>query len=280
MNKTYKYTIFTMFVALVFSFGIMLGMNFILRTGEKKILTEKGKAVVEMPVREWQGQEADIVGKNKGILDKDNPLTIEQIEDVVSHWNRCTVMTVHNPVNGQISMESAIKAGEEWIAEIGIGQEVHEKEVHSVYATLGIAVQEEYTAIQLEPYYSFWKVEFSSHSMQATLYVNAVTGTVWGADITLYESFSVEMPYEKLRSFAELSGLEVSDSDVAKNLEGTQAILGIDSSHLCAKMEFRHLQSGKLNKANGESREPDSGGEMLYGESINIIFTLNLNKDS
>jgi hypothetical protein len=279
MNKTYKYTILTIFAALVFSFGIMAGMKLILQTGEKKILTEKGKAVVEMPVREWQGQKTDTEGKSKGISDK-RILTTEQIEEVISHWNGCVAMAVHNPVNGQISMEEAIKGGEEWIAKMGFGRDGQEKEVRSVYAALGIASQEESTAVQLEPYYSFWKVEFSSHSMQAILYVNAITGKVWGADITLYESFPEEMPYEKLRSFAELSGLEFSDYNVAKNQEETQVILGIDGSHLYAKMEFQHLQSGYLNNGNGERREADSSREMLYEEGINIIFTLNLNKGS
>ena len=147
---------------------------------------------------------------------------------------------------------------------MGFGRDGQEKEVRSVYATLGIASQEESTAVQLEPYYSFWKVEFSSHSMQTILYVNAITGKVWGADITLYESFPEEMPYEKLRSFAELSGLEFSDYNVAKNQEETQVILGIDGSHLYAKMEFQHLQSGYLNNGNGERREADSSREMLY----------------
>ena len=52
MKKTYKYTFLTMFLALVFIFGSMAGMNFILYIREDRLLSESGMVVVESPVRE------------------------------------------------------------------------------------------------------------------------------------------------------------------------------------------------------------------------------------
>ena len=57
MNKAYKYTLFTVFLSLVFAFGSMVGMNFILEAREKQMLTENGRVVVEAPVRAWQKEE-------------------------------------------------------------------------------------------------------------------------------------------------------------------------------------------------------------------------------
>ena len=51
MNKSYKYTILTLFLALVFAFGSMAGMNLILRAKERQLLTERGRAIVEAPVQ-------------------------------------------------------------------------------------------------------------------------------------------------------------------------------------------------------------------------------------
>ena len=50
MNKTAKYTALTLFLASVFSFGSMAGMDYILLTRERQLLTESGRAVVETPV--------------------------------------------------------------------------------------------------------------------------------------------------------------------------------------------------------------------------------------
>ena len=54
MKKTYKYTFLTMFLALVFIFGSMAGMNFMLYIREDRLLSESGMVVVESPVRAWQ----------------------------------------------------------------------------------------------------------------------------------------------------------------------------------------------------------------------------------
>ena len=123
MNKSYKYTILTLFLALVFAFGSMAGMNLILRAKERQLLTERGRAIVEAPVRSWQGQESG----EDGETDEESgsigyALTTGQVEEILSCWNNRTGVTVHNPVSGQISMEEAIKEGKKWLVEMEIGE--------------------------------------------------------------------------------------------------------------------------------------------------------------
>ncbi len=274
MNKSYKYTILTLFLALVFAFGSMAGMNFIMREKERQLLTERGRAVVEAPVRSWQGQESGEDGETDEESDSIGyVLTTEQVEEILSCWNNRTGVTVHNPINGQISMEEAIIEGKKWLVEMEIGENrLEDTEAYSVSATLGIATQKVSAGVQSELYYSFWTVQFSDSSMYAILYINAVTGKVWNADITLYEDMPEEIPYEKLEHFVELSGLQVTNTDITKNQEGTQAILKIDDSHIFAEVKFQNAQA-----YNG--KEFIGNNEMLHNEKVRIIYALTVSKE-
>ena len=274
MNKSYKYTILTLFLALVFAFGSMAGVNFILRAKERQLLTERGRAIVETPVRSWQGKESGEDGETEEESDSIGyALTTGQVEDILSCWNNRTGVTVHNPVTGQITMEEAIKEGKKWLVEMEIGENESEgTAAYSVSATLGIATQKVSVGAQSEPYYSFWTVQFSGSSMNAVLYLNAVTGKVWSADITLYEEMSEEIPYEKLDHFVELSGLQVTNTNITKNQEGTQAMLKIDDSHIFAEVKFQNAQT-----YNG--KEFMGNNEMLHYEKVRIIYALTISKE-
>lgn len=110
MNKTAKYTALTLFLAVVFSFGSMAGMDYILLTRERQLLTESGRAVVETPVRAWQEPDRNGEMENSESSDKERyALTTEQMEGVLAYWKEHTGITVHNPVTGQISMDEAVK---------------------------------------------------------------------------------------------------------------------------------------------------------------------------
>ena len=125
-----------------------------------------------------------------------------QIENAIKSWNERIGETMHNPVEGQISMEDAIKMGEEWLIKMNMGEkESGNSDANFTKATLSVGIQSQSDEKLLEPYYSFWTVNFSSQTMNAVLYLNAVTGKVWGAEISLYGSMHEE-PYENLKLFA------------------------------------------------------------------------------
>lgn len=280
MRKTYKYTILTLFFAVAFVFGSMEVMNLILRAREKQFLSESGRVVVEAPVRAWQKQNIDEDGEYSGYSNnKRYTLSIEQVEDVINCWNERIAVTVHNPVNDQISMEEAVKVGEEWLVEMGM-EECGQEDVGSCFrnAMLGVAKQNASGEAQLESYYSFWIMNFSNQSMNVILYLNAVTGNVWSAEITLYEDLPKEMPYEKLKYFAELSGLQATGANIVVNQEGTQAIMPIDNSKIYAEMEFRHSQSGYLYTNYGDE-VLDYNEDTLHIENVIIVFKLTVSKD-
>lgn len=199
MNKSFQYTILTLLLALVFAFGSMAGMNLILEAREKQILTERGKAVIEAPVRAWQEWETDEEEENNGCA-----LTLKQVRDVIESWDHRTGEVIHDPVERQISMEQAIEQGKAWLASMDKGRD----EIYSVSAVLGVGKQDGQAMGQVEPYYSFWTIRFTNQRINTTVYLNAVTGNVWGAEIILYEDIPGEMPVESMYLFAELTGVE------------------------------------------------------------------------
>lgn len=246
MRRAYKYTILTVFLAVAFSLGIMEGMDFILRARERQLLAESGSVPEEMPVQEWKGQE-----ENPDAGDgKAHALTMEQVEDAVNRWNGKIAMKVHKRAEGQISMEEAIQAGEGWLADMGLEDWGLAEERRSVNATLGVSVrqdEEEGEEMSLEPYYSFWILEFSSKSLRAHLYVNAVTGRVWKANLDLYEVPIKDGVFaEKLKDFVELSGMQALEGEeVALEKSDTErgtiylfGSLDLAESRLCARMTW------------------------------------------
>lgn len=248
MIRKYKYTIVFLIFAGFFIFGSMEVMNHILRIRETQLLTESGRVEMESPVRTWESREND----KEGVVSEDtaserNVLKTEQIEDAIKCWNNRSGSILHEPVAGQISIEEAIKAGEEWLIEMGIGEE-KDAAAYTVNAELGIGAQTDEPGEQLEAYYSFWTVRYSSQSVSAVLYLNAVTGKVWGAEITLYEEPPEKTPDDRLRLFVELAGLQVSDDDsVIIDSGETRIEIAIKESQLYAQERSYSMSIGLEN---------------------------------
>lgn len=129
--------------------------------------------------------------EKKGSEDEGYSPTAAQVKEAAESWNDRSGEILHEPVEGQISMEKAIEAGEGWLAAIGIEEgrlQAMDKGMYFVRATLGVGVQKSDHGVAREPYYSFWTVQFCSEAADAILYINAVAGKVWGAELTLYEN--------------------------------------------------------------------------------------------
>lgn len=240
-----KYTIFSLIFAVFFIFGSMEVTDRILQARETQLLTERGRAEMESPVRTWENYHEDTMAE--GIADERYVLNTEQIEDAVTCWNNRDRSILHDPVAGQISMEEAIKAGEKWLIEMGTGEE-KDVEACAINAELGVGVQTQDAGEQLEAYYSFWTVTYSNQSMSAVLYLNAVTGKVWGAELTLYEKLAEKKSDDSLRLFAELAGLQASDDDSAiVDFGETRTEIAIKESRLYAQEHSYSMSVGFEN---------------------------------
>lgn len=245
-KMNHKYTFLTLLTAFALIVANMAGMNVILRIREEHLLEESGEVVIESPVLAWQGYGDDAESKKTIGADGENTdsavpvLTMEQMEDAIRSWNDRKGELLHNPVEGQLSMEEAAAVGEEWMVKMGFWKaDKTDAEVYNVKATLSMGYADTNAAakIQLEPYYSFWTIQFADENKYAILYLNAVTGGVWGAEINLYDGgvFSIQSLYENLELFVELAGFQASGQVAVSSPQSNQTILAIEGSSLCAE---------------------------------------------
>lgn len=229
MNKKYLYTLFSLGIAAIFLFGSMKMMLSLLSMREADLLSEEGKVIIESPVRAWGENEKE----NFDETTEKYVLTMEQIEAAVNSWNNREWETIHNPVDGQLSLENAIEEGKSWLIDMGIFTE--ESEDFAVNATLGLGNQKKLSDVQVEPFYSFWTVEFTSQSKRIILYINAVSGNVYGAEIILYDNLQDAYSYETLELFVESSDLNGTELVIYEDKK--QAIIPIENSGMAARMK-------------------------------------------
>ena len=254
MISKYKYTFVSLMFAVLFIFGSMAAMDYIFRIREAQLLTESGRVEVESPVRaweDWENEEENAVSDS--IRSERYILNMQQAEDAIICWNDRNGTILHDPVTGQISMEEAIKAGEDWLIEMKIGAETDAMS-YSINAELGVGGQMEDSGEKLEAYYSFWTVQYFSQSMSAILYINAVTGKVCGAEIDLYDNLPEELLYERLRLFIELAGFQASDNDSAIVEYGaSKAEIAIKESRLYAQEGIYDIVKMNGNRLSGDN---------------------------
>lgn len=273
-SEKHFYTILSLLLSSAFIFVSMVGMNIILRADESRLLSEGGKVIMESPVRAREEAE-----NNSGDMDEENSgkstyiVTSKQMDEAIDKWNSRTGEIVHNPVTGQISMEEAIQTGELWLADMEMEESGEETDAYSVNATLGIPKQNEIIE-PLEPYYSFWTVRFTGSSMNAVLYINAVTGKVLGAEVCLYRNLPDKFPVEKLSLFVEWAGLQENDTEIVFNSDGTSAFLEIADSHLCAEMGFQRKQKGYFDLTHYEQGNLNADSDIYYNEYVVITYKL------
>ncbi len=246
MNRASKYTLLSLLFAAVFVFGSMAGTDLILQMWEKRRLEESGTVTMESPVLAWQsaetGEEYDGQDGEPLVRDKEEDLTLteKEIEQVIRYRKNCEGELLHDPVKGQITMEQAFAAGENWLVEMGFWDRSRthaEPLLHR--ASLGTKTAKEGLHMPIEPYYSFWTVRFSSTDMYVSLSVNAMTGRVWDAKITLYdiENVNNDKSLDKLERFIRLAGIEAPvEQYVEISDSGSWISMAVKESPLYAQM--------------------------------------------
>ncbi len=246
MNRASKYTLLSLLFAAVFVFGSMAGTDLILQMWEKRRLEESGTVTMESPVLAWQsaetGEEYDGQDGEPLVRDKEEDLTLteKEIEQVIRYRKNCEGELLHDPVKGQITMEQAFAAGENWLVEMGFWDHSRtHAEPLLRRASLGTKTAKEGLHMPIEPYYSFWTVRFSSTDMYVSLSVNAMTGRVWDAKITLYdiENVNNDKSLDKLERFIRLAGIEAPvEQYVEISDSGSWISMAVKESPLYAQM--------------------------------------------
>jgi hypothetical protein len=136
-------------------------------------------------------------------------LNASEIYAVLDRWTLKGTPRPHEPTVGQLNMEQAIGAGEEWLTYFCQNGLIPTTALRfrETNAYLSVNIIDETQLLMdnprvehdnireetlLEPFYSYWTVSFKGPDINVTLTINAGTGQVWRADI---ESNSAEVPY-------------------------------------------------------------------------------------
>lgn len=209
MNKRIVFSGIMNLSVILFAFAGMFITNGLMERKEAQLLAEKGSIEMESPNMSLYND------KNLENENYETVLTPEQIADTLNQWkNPSNETRPHEPIEGQLPMEQAINKGEIWIRSMKEAGEFTAQDssvFHEVTAALEIHVKQEESILELEPYYSYWRVQFTNEQLRICLYMNAVTGQVWEADIVIYDVSKVHMEGDdsaSLTEFAKLAGID------------------------------------------------------------------------
>lgn len=235
------YTVMSLLLAVAFVFGNMYIFNEFLGYQKRKLLTEEGKAAVESPVMPLKEllEDRENAQQNEE-ADEIYELTTEDMQSVLICRNEGKEV-VHDPVEGQISMNEAIKAGYEWLKKMNIN--VTEKKgvaLNYVNAMLYAVTLSKENVGKIAPYYSFWRIALYTEEANITLDINAVTSKVWNADIVyLYnerdESMLAQNYYDSITEFVELSGISEAEVSVCDYTDDSLTV-GIENTDIFANI--------------------------------------------
>lgn len=289
MNRASKYTLLSLLFAAVFVFGSMAGTDLILQMWEKRRLEESGTVTMESPVLAWQSAETEeeYVKQDGGPFDRDKEedltLTEKEIEQVIRYRKNCEGELLHDPVKGQITMEQAFAAGENWLVEMGFWDHSRthaEPLLHR--ASLGTKTAKEGLHMPIEPYYSFWTVRFSSTDMYVSLSVNAMTGRVWDAKITLYdiENVNNDKSLDKLERFIRLAGIEAPvEQYVEISDSGSWISMAVKESPLYAQMRGYDVVVSVMDEITESDGSRDVSSQTVIEYRLMVYEDSSMNAD-
>lgn len=289
MNRASKYTLLSLLFAAVFVFGSMAGTDLILQMWEKRRLEESGTVTMESPVLAWQsaetGEEYDGQDGEPLVRDKEEDLTLteKEIEQVIRYRKNCEGELLHDPVKGQITMEQAFAAGENWLVEMGFWDHSRthaEPLLHR--ASLGTKTAKEGLHMPIEPYYSFWTVRFSSTDMYVSLSVNAMTGRVWDAKITLYdiENVNNDKSLDKLERFIRLAGIEAPvEQYVEISDSGSWISMAVKESPLYAQMRGYDVVVSVMDEITESDGSRDVSSQTVIEYRLMVYEDSSMNAD-
>lgn len=298
MIKRILYSLVTMICAIFLIFGSMFMSNRFLLRREAKLLSETGKMKVESLVVAWNTDKEEQTEKEEAagaqsesgaILDRQGEYAVKLSEEemirALKNLDSGTEELIHEPVEGQLSMEEAINTGINWVKAMMHSEDKFEEALYleDVKAALSFVMGNEKVK-ETAPYYSFWKVELSYGLMVINLSINAVDGRVWRADINIYGEISdyiYMLANEKIYQFSHLAGMNLS---YASNMEadGNSVSLNFTNSSIYTEMRGLTEIIGYRDITDAEESGTDSaqsidieidGKEMEY---ISIRYTLKI----
>lgn len=202
-----KWLFFTLLLVAAFILLSMFLGHKLIKTRENALLAGKGTIKQDSPV-------------SGGLMNKKREkvvLTPEEVQAIMKNWDMRIGVVVHEPVEGQIAMSEAVKAVDEWLPKMGISDGILSGN-STVYSSLNIARIKGEKPELLSPTYSFWEVVVNGDELTGIFYVNAVTGQIFEARITLRSEITGVTKAQLLKSFIRLAGLKPKEQKKSDDL--------------------------------------------------------------
>lgn len=212
---------FTLLLAAILILLSMFCVHQMIKARENRLLSGKGAIKQDSPVRAGLKNE-----KGEKIV-----LSAAEVEEIMKNWNKRYDLVVHEPVEGQIAMSEAVKAVDEWLPKMGISEGILSGN-NTVRSSLNIAYLKGEKVEALSPTYSFWEVTVNGDEMWGVFYVNAVTGQIFEANVSLFSELEGITKDQLLKSYIRLAGLKP-----AKSYEPDEVIIRGAESILSAGFE-------------------------------------------
>lgn len=198
LRKTF-YMALTLLLAASCICGSMFCVRRLLEEKEERLLSEKG--AIGQP----------IAAVNDGENEKE-VLSASEIQTIMENWV-VSAPYVGEPVEGQITMNDAVKAVDRWLPKMGIFDGIFSGN-STIRSVLYYAVNEKAAEKESDPRCSCWVVQVSNEEMEGRFCVNGTTGQVWQASVTLYEGDMELAAPQLLENFTRFAGLELETAEM------------------------------------------------------------------
>jgi len=220
MNKQKIYTGIGIALSLLIAIGGWLLTSALIDKKSDALLSLTGITTIDAPgIMSTPGitENADDRSHNSPMSERP-VLTEQQIYEILQNWESSGNEKPHEPKEGQLNMEQAIAAGktgltyfsEQGIIPVELAGYKYDKTNAYLCQNL-IDGQAQF----LDSVYSYWTVTFTSEQMSANLIINAVTGQIWKASMTIFneniDSGEV-IPKHALDAFASYIGIGLNEA--------------------------------------------------------------------
>lgn len=164
------------------------------------------------------------------------PLTAEETARLLEAWEGGGTLLLHEPRDGQMSMEQAIRAGEAWIASLAergvLSEYLPEDGFDQVSARLCTVTQ---TAEEDERLLGCWFLTYRAKDAELALKLHAISGAVWRADFSLRECEDTDTGLAEGELAAELFPA-VGEADAALQVKIARSYVRVNDESPCARL--------------------------------------------
>lgn len=255
-------------VTVLFISGNRVAADELFKNMENRLLSDMGSLKIETTTEladvqdhNWS-ESTDLSDTAVGNEQRSSPeLTEEEMAEILNCWRYNGGEVIHEPMKGQISMETAIENAKKWVWEMLqngglpeilfnlVSDDGEELMLDSAVAVLLTCDTGYETAKMANLYYSRWNVTFTCDYGMIEFTLNAVTGKVWCVDMTIIgETEKIySLPDETdVENFARLAGMKTEGACCFVPSE-TGGIWSGETGRVYAKGDYMFWEDGSLD---------------------------------